>query len=555
MSSTVSTVKQLTIKAAEYNGITEGYLAAGKYQEGAALMWPWFKQNAWTNRIWKAIEEHKYLCIMGHGSASKTFTASVWFLCDWISHSDETALVITSDTVPSMDRRIWADFKALWSKSRVKLSGTGDILDSKRMIRRNITDGKNAIHAIAAESDDAQSKIQGLHTKRIRVIIDEADNKYSASIWAAISNLGTSGDFKAIALANPDDKNSEFGFHCEPINGWDSINPEVDFEWKSKLGWHVMRLDGLQSPNIIAEEDKFPFLLTNQGLQDIRDRKGENSPEWWTYVRAWYPPEGLIKVIFPSYLLKQCEKPILWYTTTTAIASCDPAFEGGDNCVLCIGRMGRMATNTERTAVEVQEFIRIKRKDTEKPLAYDFADQIISILKDRGVQPKNFSIDGTGNGGPFADIIRAQFGMDIMVVKFGAAATGRKIVAEDTIKSTDRFKNFVTELWYAAREWCRLGLVYMPNCPRDLRIQLEARRYGLVGKNLIQAETKADMKDRGLSSPDEGDAFCLLIHLVRVLSQGFTPGTFKDDTAKTIVKRFQKNASIWDQTYGIENKD
>jgi len=97
--------------------------------------------------------------------------------------------VITSDTVPSMDRRIWADFKALWSKSRCKLNGTGEILDSKRMIRRSINDGKNAIHAIAAESDDAQSKIQGLHTKRIRVIIDEADNRYSSSIWAAISNL------------------------------------------------------------------------------------------------------------------------------------------------------------------------------------------------------------------------------------------------------------------------------------------------------------------------------------------------------------------------------
>ena len=489
---------------------------------------------------------------MGHGSASKTFTASLWFLCDWLHASHETALVITSDTVPSMERRIWADFKTLWTKSKCNLDGAGQVVDSKRMIRRDMIDGKNAIHAIAAESDGAQSKIQGIHTKNVRVIIDEADNPYSSSVWGAIPNLESSGSFKCVALANPCDKTSEFGQHCEPVDGWDSINPEIDFEWESKLGWHVLRLDGLQSPNILAGVDNYPFLLTNDGMNGTLIKNGTLSPQWWTYIRAWYPPEGLIKTIFPSGLLSKCEKKLLWYTTTTPIAACDPAFEGGDQCILTIGRMGRLAENLDRTGVEANEFIAIKRKDMTKPLSFDYAAQIIAILKDRGVKPENFAIDSTGNQSSFADIFRQEFGPEIMGVSFGGPATDRKVVNEDTVKASDKFKYFVTELWYVAREWCRLGLVQVVTPPKDLRFQLESRNYKMVGK-LIQAESKVDMKGRGLGSPDYGDSFALLIHLARSRASGFVPGTFKDATQSSNSKRFTKNASVWSQDYGVSD--
>lgn len=541
---------------AEFNSFVVKALHERNYKLAASFMWPDFKQNEETERIWNAIEKYKYLCIIGHASASKTFTASIFFLCDWLTFSKETALILTSDTIGSMDRRIWADIKTLWTKSRSTLGDFGEIIDSKRMIRRDINDGKNAIHAVAAESDDSQSKIQGIHTKRIRVVVDEADNPYSSSIWTALTNLGTSGDFKCVALANANDKNSEFGFHCEPKDGWDSINPEMDFEWDSKLGWHVLRLDGLQSPNIKAGKDLFPFLLTNQGVSDIRDKKGEQSPEWWSYVRAWYPPEGLIKTIFPGNLLGQCNKPLIWYTKTFPVASCDPAFEGGDNCVLMIGKMGRLATDVNRWGVELQEYITIKRKDTAKPITHDFGDQIFLILKERGVEAGNFAIDCTGNGLGLSDYIKALFGEDsIMAVKFGEAASNRKITSEDTTVSKDRFKTFVSELWYVAREWCRMGLVYIKEPPRELRIQLESRRYELVGKNLIMAETKGEMKARGLTSPDFGDTFCLMIHLVRAKAEGFLPGTFKDAKHASSMKMFRKNESVWQQDYGIDQKE
>lgn len=545
---------------AEISGIAVDLLAKNKYRAAASVIWPWFHQNEWTEKIWTAIEKHDKLCIMGHGSASKTFTASIWFLLDWIAYANQTALILTSATMPSMNARIWADFKTLWTKSRVDLNTMAQIVDSKHVIRKGILDSKEAIHAIAADSDDSQSKIQGLHCARNRLIIDEADNPYSNSIWKAITNLSSSGHFKSIALANPADKNSEFASHCEPIEGWDSVNPEADFEWDSRLGWHVLRLDGLQSPNIVAGFDKYPYLLSNKTVVDTRDYKGTNSIEWWSFIRAFYSKDGLESTIFTPGIISNCLKPIVWYTTKTPIASLDPAFEGGDNCSLGLGFMGRLASNPQRTGIEINKYVRIKRKDMTQTLAFDYAQQIVAILKEHGVEPKNFALDTTGNQGSFADIIEQMYGKGIMRVNFAAGASDRKVTSEDTGPASQRYKTFVTELWYVAREWCRLGLVYMKDPPRDLRIQLESRRYTLKGKDaksgreMIMAEPKTEMKSRGLTSPDEGDMFCLMVHLARTHALGFIPGSFKDKTP-TSSKNFTKFATVWTQNYGVPDRN
>lgn len=557
-----STKPKLT--QAQVSAIAMTCVAEGKYKDAARIMFPWFQQNEWTDLIWDSMDKHPKLCIIGHGSASKTFTASMRFLLDWIAYTNQTALVITSDTMSSMDRRIWADFKTMWHRSRVPLGMVGQVVDSKHMIRTSIEDGKNAIHAIAAESDDAQSKIQGLHTKRVRVIIDEADNPYSSSIWAAIANLGTSGEFRAVALANPSDINAEFAQHCEPENGWDSINPEVDSQWDSKLGWHVLRLDGLQSPNIRLGFDKYPFLLTNQAVEDIRKHKSVNSPEWWTYIRAWYPPQGTIKTIFPGGMLAKCNKPMIWYTSVRSVAAVDPAFEGGDKCCYVNGRYGRLGENIERYGVEIDQFITITRKNMSLPITHDYGEQIYALLVRDGVEPEDFGIDCTGNGLGLSDYIKSKYqqagkSKSIHAMTFGGKASTMKMTTEDTMQARERFANFVTELWYGAREWCRLGLVYFKSLPRDCKFQLEARQYHLKGKDaksgreVIMSETKKEMKERGLTSPDEGDTVCILLRVVRLNSLGFTPGTFTDAIPSKAKSRFTKHSTIFKTCYESNN--
>ena len=530
------------------------YLSENNFKKAARLLWPFIVQNSQSDRIWNAITKYDRICIMGHGSASKTFTSAMWGLLDWLSDAESTALVITSDTIASMKRRIWSDFKYLHAKARERIGNSfpGEIMDASNMIRLRPEDGKNAIHAIAAESDDAQSKIQGLHTKRVRVIIDEADNKHSESIWSAIANLGTSGHLKCIALANPVDRYSEFGAHCEPENGWESINPDVDDEWDSKRGWHVVRLDGLKSPNILNGKEDLPFLLTQNGINQILNDNGENSPEYWTYVRAWFPPESTLTTVFiPSILDKCIKNKITWLSSVEKVASFDPAMDGGDQRIMMIGSKGKLSSDPSKTVLKLEQSINIKRKDTSKEPMIDYCDQFIEYCKLHGVEPKNSIIDGTGTTIGFSEYIRHKWSREVKSTNFAGACTEMRVTSDDMKKPSEKYDRFVTELWFAAREWCRLGLVEIENCPRELRIQLESRRYSL-NSNKVNIESKIEMKKRGLGSPDYGDAFCLLIHLMRLTEKNYFPGFTKTLDRKKWFEDFRnKNSSNYEVTYGV----
>lgn len=527
------------------------FIASGDKKNAAELLWPWLTKNDQTDRIWACLDKYSYLAIMGHASASKTFTCAAWFLLHWWENCQETAIIITSDTIASMNRRVWSDIKILMTKTSVPMPGI--LVDSKRMIKHSHPDDKNAIAGVAAESDDAQSKIQGIHTKRIGLLIDEADNKLSKSIWGAMSNLGASGEIKAVALANPVDRIGDFGKNCEPEDGWASINPEIDFEWDSRTGWHVLRLDGLKSPNILLGEDKYPFLLTNKGVEDIRKQKGENSLEWWCYVRAWYPPSGTNTSIFSPEVIQKSRGKHIWYGETEKIASCDPAFEGGDDCVFMFGTMGKLASNPRRTGIILDKEIVIKRKDTSKPVSIDFGDQIIQLLDENEIKGDNFAIDCTGNALGMSDYIQHARKQPHIAVNFGGSPTDLLITGEDSKKASERYDRFVTELWYAAREWMKFGLFKIPKPSRNLEIQLESRLYDLIGaQRKIRIETKQEMKKNGFGSPDFADTACLLCYVARVRCGTSIPSYFEKKQFNPL-KPFQKRAFNYKQDYGVKD--
>jgi hypothetical protein len=485
-----------------------------RFMRAARLIWPWMVLNRQTERIWKELHENAMVCVMGHASASKTFTACAYYLMDWWKDPHNTSTVITAPTLISLRPRAWSDFKNLWKNSRMKMPGF--LGDHRFTIRIEEHDDKHAIMGVAADAKDAVTKIQGLHSPRVRVIIDEADNPYSDSIWAAMANLSSSGSFKSVALANPFNRNSKFGQNCEPTEGWDSINIDTNHEWKSRTGFQVVRLDGFQSPNILSGKDEFPFLLTNDAISNFDINYGRSSPEWYAYVRGWFPENGSVQTIFDIPLSdKMCDHAMEFYAGTTKIAVCDPAFDGGDKCILGIGRAGFLYSNPQQACLEIYQYIIIKRTNIKIDVSEDFGHQIKKICEFEGVDPVNFAVDSSGTSLGLANYIRAIWSNKILCVSFAGNPSETKILAEDTRYPVDRFDRFVTELWWAAREWARVGALRVRNSPRDLRIQFSSRLYRSIGNDKIRMETKPEMKKRGLNSPDEADATVIAVELVR----------------------------------------
>lgn len=106
---------------------------------------------------------------------------------------------------------------------------------------------------------------------------------------------------------------------------------------------------------------------------------------------------------------------------------------------------------------------------------------------------KGLFIDGGGLGGGVVDILR-RYGYNPIDINFGSAATDRRF----------RFRS--DEMWGRLKE--ALPRLSIPNDDR-LKNQLIQREYDYNLSGRIQLESKKDMKERGLESPDIADALAL----------------------------------------------
>lgn len=509
--------KQDNVDEASYRAAILYLWEHGKHFEAMKLLWrDKIVDCPPTRKLVKAMAHHRKLLILGHGSASKTFTAMAFKLMKWYLNPTKTGLALTSATIKSLGTRAWADLLLLHRDASVAMPGIPyrgiyEILYDKN-------DKKHKIMCLAGEDEGSVTKIQGFHPENLDLVIDEADNDYNMAIWKAIANLGTSGEFTVVGLANPIDRNSAFGMNCEPRDGWNSIDINSSFEWVSRTGYTVMRLDGLESPNVKSGHNIYPFLLTKRGVEDIIYEFGENSPNYLTYVRAWFPDTGSFNTFFTGDLVSRVEEQkIKFYGDSTPVAACDPSLGGGNRCVVTFGRAGVLASDPSKGCLVIDEIRYVQVKDPAVPVTNDFGKQIKELCMGHNVEPENFAIGAATVDIGLCDFISSDWSEKIVRIDPNGKASRSKILQEDSRLAEDRFDRRVTELWWAVREWAKAGQlqVGIAAMTRDLRIQLEARRWGNTKDNKLIAEKKDDMKKRGLKSPDEADSISYLLELVR----------------------------------------
>jgi hypothetical protein len=122
----------------------------------------------------------------------------------------------------------------------------------------------------------------------------------------------------------------------------------------------------------------------------------------------------------------------------------------------------------------------------------------INELKALGMQVITF-VDGGGIGGGVIDRLR-QLQHDVIEVNFGGKPDDPK-----------KYVNKAAEMWDRVKAWLPTG--YLPESASEhgetLATQLTDREYGYNDASQIVLEKKEHMKERGLSSPDHADGFCL----------------------------------------------
>jgi len=479
------------------------------------MLWPWAYKgwNDWSELCLWAWCNYDEIGTTGCAAAGKTFTFTMLSLVEYLCQPQASRLALTSTTVPSLRGRIWAEVTNFMAPV-VPLFGL-NVVDSQTKIQIKKGDDRNANIAHAVDSgsvEQAVGKLQGVHTDRMIIVVDEAAQTQPA-IFSARANLqvGTTY-YRFVAIANASSQFDAHGKFCEPKLGWSTITADDD-HWETNTGI-CLHFDGLRSPNVKAGQTIYPKLFAQTNIDTIKKNHGENSLEWWSYVRGFWAPTGVRNTVLDAATIQEgrARDGIIWQGEgVKTIAALDPAFTtDGDDCCLRFAKVGKATDGG--LAMLLTETIKIQLEErVDYPLFYQVADKTITELQKRGVQPEDFTLDATGGGAGIADIISQRWQNGFRRVSFGGAATDDLVSTEDEKTGKEVYFNRVTQLWFNARQLVMAGR--LRGLDDDTAKELCTRLYSLKNEK-IRVESKKEMKLRTSgTSPDKADACALLADL------------------------------------------
>lgn len=454
----------------------------------------------------------------------------------------DTVVIACSTTLDGLRRRIWKEITKYH-----RGIGMGNLVQSRNCIQFQKGSDDAGIFGIAVdkgEVEKAVAKIIGFHARRILVIVDEMQTMNEAIVEACVNLESGAEEFQFIGLGNATSRFDPQGRMSEPAAGWNSITDETH-EWRTKRGV-CLHLDGRDSPNIRAGVDKFPGMLKQRDLDSTIERYGENSPQFWQMRIGFWAPEGITKTVLSETMILKFqakEKPV-WLGDFKEGAGLDPAFEGGDRCVLRIGRVGKLE-NGSMAFDPSHAIITIKVDITSKePIHYQIVRMVRQECESRGIPRDMLALDTTGEGGGLASIFNREWGSGFLEVEFGGRASEFPISENNPTPASKEYLYRVTELWFGFRTMVMNGQVR--GLDDETAIEFCKRNYEMVG-NLMKVESKQVMKLRTGRSPDLADATVVLAELFRRRSK-MTLGQSSPKADSQWSKIARKHAAIFDES-------
>lgn len=381
----------------------------------------------------------------GHGIGKTCFIS--WVLLWFISTRPHCQIVTTANTKSQLSTKTWREL-AKWH--RLAIFNHWFKWTATRFYAREAPDTWFA--AAIPWSKDKPEAFAGTHEKHVLFLFDEA-SIIDDVIWEVSEGAMTTPGAMWIAFGNPTRNTGRFR----------------ECFGKYRHRWINRRIDSRDAKK------------ANQAqIQEWIDDYGDDSDFARVRIKGEFPRAGDMQLI-PVDIVEQAMARTLepsMFANYPKMLGVDVARFGDDRSVI----LRRQGTKVWKPCV-------YREIDTMTLVGY-VADE----ARDFGAA--TVFVDGVGMGGPVVDRLR-QLGMTVVDVQAGAQAVRK-----------NEYLNLRAELWARMRDWVK-GEVDLPEGYNDLRDDLIAPEYGFDGKMRLQLEKKADMKRRGLASPDVGDALAL----------------------------------------------
>ena len=415
----------------------------------------------------------------------------------WMSvHPPGTAIAIsTASTFKQVRNIMWAQVRKVHTQHNLP----GEILTTEWKM-----DGTVVAYGFRPADND-EAAVQGIHAPHLLIVVDEAGG-LSNTIGGALEALMTGGHTRLLVLGNPptDQEQTWFERICSspiytsiPISAYDTPNftGEVTGICRS-------------CPTHVEEHEVNTHLVDETWVKDVIGEFGDDSPFVEARVHARFPKSGTGKVI-PYAWAEQSSTNEDFLESNVIRLGVDIASDGGDEFVIAeadgyrVKIVHRSSGKVNANAVDVAGVI---MREVERTVAIHASREI----RDR-VRVK---IDTIGVGWGVVSLL------DRWVKEQGIAADVIAVNVAERPKDQTRFKNQRAEMWWNTRT-----LLQPKDEKQDVRLdvdrqvlaQLAGPTFKSDSSGRIQIESKADMKRRGVSSPDRAEAILLALYENKVV--------------------------------------
>lgn len=343
--------------------ILQHYLHAviegGGMVEAAQMLWSptQYNPNPESSRaVWQLFEEADTGLIMGAAKMSKSFSMGVRLFLEWIRDPEYTSVRVLGPSEDHLEENLFSHLVSLHQGATIPMPGKV----GERFIgldRRNQISSIRGV-VVPKGSNRKAGRLQGGHRRprptphslfgplsRMFIFLDEIEN-IPGGIWKDIDNVLSESEenkigFKIFGAYNPTDASDEVAKRAQPPFGWENLDEEKHFRWKSIRGWEVLRLDGERCENVVQGKVIYPGLQTREGLARIaQNAGGRDAPGYRTMGRGLYPSVGLEATVIPPGLLAKFRGEYIWYHDPQPVGATDIALEGDDDAVQTFGDWG-----------------------------------------------------------------------------------------------------------------------------------------------------------------------------------------------------------------------
>lgn len=367
---------------------------------------------------------------------------------------------------------------ALWAEMRMayqELKDNGILLPGTMARGQNLRLEEDPSHFIVGYSPNHAEGFQGFHAAHKLILGDEATS-LDAQMQQGITGLLATGDSRLLLIFNPTTDDTYAALECR--------SPRTN----------VIKIQAYDTPGFTNEPmPEGANLTTPEWLDELQDKgMGPGTYEWTTRVLADFWTIGDDVLISGDTFDRAKMTPIVEGTRAIGI---DLAPYGSDENVIAVRDGNALVSIKAYPAMRMDLFF-------EGPVS----DEV------RRVDPHYLIWDADGVGAGvygYADTLAAKYnaaGHNVVLLPFRGG-----------VHVDARFNNARSAWWWGLRRRFEANNLAIPIDDDKLRKQVTDIRYSITDNGDIKIETKKHMKDRGVESPDRGDAMMYAFSMVEEL--------------------------------------